>query len=66
VVKVLASLGSQLAEQALLEDSFGSFEESSGEDEWDPQVDVVNLPVGSEAREKVVRVLEGSLGCARA
>ena len=56
--EVLESLGSQLEEQALLEESFGQFEEAGGADVWDPQLDVVNFPFGSEVRARVVQVLE--------
>ena len=62
--EVWESLGEQLREQELLENTFGSFVDvaSVGLDKWDPQLDIINFPVGSEGRARVIRVLDAYLG----
>ena len=61
--EVTESLSDQFKEQEMLETLFGSFlEEAPGVDKWDPQLDVVNFPVGSEGRARIIRVLEAYRG----
>ena len=61
--EVMESLSEQFEEQKKLETLFGSFVEGApGVDKWDPQLDIVNFPVGSEGRARVIRVLEAYLG----